>query len=268
MLQRRYLAAIGLIILSLLLYFAVPVGPSLKLKMIATRVFSPVLRLGAALRATWDGARHELQSRGVMLEENRQLREKLALQMQEGLRAQELEDENRRLREMVGFRQANPTRLCAAHVIGRDPSSWWKTVFIDAGSAQGVQPNRAVITPAGLVGKTISVTHASACVLLVVDPNCKVSARVERTRDLGIVEGIYTGLGSEPGCRIEFINRDAKIEAFSAVITSGLGGVFPKGIRIGSLERAPASESGLYKGARLRPSADLERIEEVFVILN
>ena len=268
MLQRRYLAALGLIILSLLLYFAMPAGPSLTLKMVATRMFSPVLRLGTALRASWEGARHEFQSRALMLEENRQLREKLALQMQEGLRAQELEDENRRLREMVGFRKTNPTRLCAASVIGRDPSSWWKTVFIDAGSDQGVQPNRAVITPAGLVGKTVSITRTSACVLLIVDPNCKVAALVENTRDPGIVEGAFTGLGAEPLGRLEFINRDAKIAAGSTVITSGLGGVFPKGIRIGSLEQAPTSESGLYKSARVRPAADLERLEEVFVILN
>jgi len=105
-------------------------------------------------------------------------------------------------------------------------------------------------------------------VLLIVDPNCKVAALVENTRDPGIVEGAFTGLGAEPLCRLEFINRDAKIAAGSAVITSGLGGVFPKGIRIGSLEQAPVSESGLYKSARVRPSADLERLEEVFVILN
>lgn len=268
MLQRRYLLALGLIVLSLLLYFAMPAGPSLTLKMLATRMFSPVLRLGTNLRASWDGARHEFQSRAVMLEENRQLRAKLALQMQEGLRAQELEDENRRLRDMVGFRKAAVTRLCAAHVIGRDPSSWWKTVFIDAGSEQGVRPNLAVITPAGLVGKTVSVTGSSACVLLIVDPNCKVAALVENSRDPGIVEGAFAGLGAEPLCRLEFINRDARIAAGNTVITSGLGGVFPKGIRIGSLEQAPVSESGLYKSARVRPSADLERLEEVFVILN
>ena len=267
MLQRRYLAVLGLIVLSLLLYFALPAGPSLRLKMVVTQIFSPVLRAGAALRNSWGTARHEFQSRAGLLDENRRLREQLALQMQESLRVMELEDENRRLRAMAGFRQANAPRLRAARLIGRDPSNWWKTIFIDAGSDDGVRENCAVVTPEGLVGKTISVGNSSACVVLIVDPNCKVASMIQETREPGIVEGSYTGAGATAGCRMEFISRDAHVVPGQTVITSGLGGIFPKGLRVGSIEKVGSGEAGLYKSVSLKPAVHLDRLEEVFVVI-
>ena len=266
MLRRSYLALLGTIILSLVLYFALPAGPSLRLRSLVTQLFSPVLSMSAAFQHWWDESRQEVQSRTALLQQNHELREQLALQTQERLRATELEDENRRLRDMVGFRQTVGPRLKPARITGRDPSNWWKTIILDIGSDQGVAENCAVVTTSGLVGKTVAVTRTTTRVLLIVDPNCKVAALVQETRNPGIVEGVFEGLGTTPGCRMDFIGRDAKVFPNYTVITSGLGGVFPKGIRIGSLEPATLSESGLYKNARLKPAVDLNRLEEVFVI--
>jgi rod shape-determining protein MreC len=266
MLRRSYLALLGTIILSLVLYFALPAGPSLRLKSLATQLFSPILAMSAAVNHWWNTSRQEVQSRTMLLQENHELRERLALQLQDRLRLTELEDENRRLRDMAGFRQTVGPRLKPAHIVGRDPSNWWKTVILDIGSDQGVSENCAVVTTAGLVGKTVSVTRTSARVLLIVDPNCKVAALVQETRDPGIVEGLFEGAGSAPACRLDFIGRDARVLPGQTVITSGLGGVYPKGIRVGALEPAVLNESGLYKSARLKPAADLNRLEEVFVI--
>jgi rod shape-determining protein MreC len=260
------LALLGTIILSLLLYFALPAGLSLKLRSVVTQLFSPMLYASAGLQRWWDESRQEVQSRTDLLQQNHQLREQLALQIQDRLRLSELEDENRRLRDMVGFRQAVGPRLKPARITGRDPSHWWKTVVLDIGSNDGVTEDCAVVCTAGLVGKTVAVTHTTSRVRLIVDPDCKVAALIQETRSPGIVEGVFEGLDSGPGCRMDFIGRDAKVFANSTVITSGLGGVFPKGIRIGTLEPAALSESGLYKSARLRPAADLNRLEEVFVI--
>ncbi|MBI5687485.1 MAG: rod shape-determining protein MreC [Verrucomicrobia bacterium] len=266
MLRRSYLALLGTIILSLVLYFALPAGPSLRLRSLVTQLFSPVLSMSTAFQRWWDASRQEVQSRTALLQQNHQLREQLALQMQERLRLTELEDENRRLRDMAGFRQAVGPRLKPARITGRDPSNWWKTIILDIGSSDGVTENCAVVTTAGLVGKTVAVTGGTSRVQLIVDPNCKVSALVQETRSPGIVEGVFEGLGGEPGCRMDFIGRDAKVFAKYTVITSGLGGVFPKGIRIGTLEPAALNESGLYKSARIKPAVDLNRLEEVFVI--
>ncbi|MFA6561272.1 MAG: rod shape-determining protein MreC [Verrucomicrobiia bacterium] len=266
MLRRSYLALLGTIILSLVLYFALPAGPSLRLRSLVTQLFSPVLSMSAALQHWWDASRQEVQSRTALLEQNHQLREQIALQMQDRLRLTELEDENRRLRDMAGFRQAVGSRLKPARITGRDPSNWWKTILLDIGSNDGVSEGCAVVTTAGLIGKTVAVTHTMSRVLLIVDPNCKVSGLVQETRSPGIVEGVFEGLGTAPGCRMDFIGRDAKVFANYTVITSGLGGVFPKGIRIGTLEAAALNESGLYKSARLKPAVDLNRLEELFVI--
>jgi rod shape-determining protein MreC len=266
MVKRSYLVLFGTIVFSLVLYFALPAGLSLRLKTLVTQLFSPLLHAGASLQQWWDSSRQEMQSRTALLEENRQLRTQLALQMQDQLRLVEFEDENRRLRSMVGYRQAQGPQLKAAHIIARDPSNWWNTVILDIGTEHGVGEGCAVVTPAGLVGKTIAVGKSNARVLLIVDPNCKVAALIQETRDPGIVEGVFEGVGSPPACRMDFINRDAQVKPGQTVITSGLGGVFPKGLRVGMALQVSLSESGLYKSVRVKPSADLERLEEVFVI--
>jgi rod shape-determining protein MreC len=224
MVRRSYLVLFGTIVFSLVLYFALPVGLSLELKTLVTQLFSPLLHAGAGVGQWWDSSRQEMQSRTALLEENRRLRAQIALQMQDQLRLVEFEDENRRLRSMVGYRQEQGPKLKPARIIARDPSNWWKTVILDIGSDQGVSDDCAVVTPAGLVGKTIAVGKGSTRVLLIVDPNCKVAALIQETRDQGIVEGVFEGVGSSPACRMDFINRDAQIKPGHTVITSGLGG--------------------------------------------
>ncbi|MCX7824304.1 MAG: rod shape-determining protein MreC, partial [Verrucomicrobiae bacterium] len=162
MVKRSYLVLFGTIVFSLVLYFALPAGLSLRLKSLITQLFSPLLHAGAGLQQWWHNSRQEMQSRTALLEENRQLRAQLALQMQEGLRLLELEDQNRRLNAMLGFRQEQGPKQKPARIIGRDPSNWWKTVILDIGSDHGLSEECAVVTPLGLVGKTTEVGKGSA----------------------------------------------------------------------------------------------------------
>jgi rod shape-determining protein MreC len=139
---------------------------------------------------------------------------------------------------------------------------------VDVGTADGVTMNMAVISAAGLVGKTTEVGRHVARVLLAADPNCKVAAMIESTRDSGIMEGSTHGNMEAARCTMQFINRNAKVELDDVVITSGLDELYPKGILIGRVVEVTEEEHGLYKSARLELAADLMRLEEVFVVVS
>jgi rod shape-determining protein MreC len=124
----------------------------------------------------------------------------------------------------------------------------------------------AVVTPDGLVGKTVDVSLRTADVLLLSDPNCKVSARIARTGTFGLVSGTGPARDGAMLCRMEFINKDVPIRAGDQVLTSGLGGVFPPGLLVGYVDAVDLDESGLYQRADVVPRADLGRLTYVFVV--
>ena len=181
---------------------------------------------------------------------------------------EELRQENARLRALLTFAPRTPWTLMAANVIGRDASNWWKTIPLDRGQADGVREDMAVVVTAGLIGKVIEVdSHAPhVCrVLLIADPNCKVSALLQQTRDLGIIEGIGPSSEASPRCQINFLSNTALIKEGDWALASGLGGVFPKGAVIGQVESV--QPKGLYQSARIKPAADLARLEEVLIVM-
>ena len=170
---------------------------------------------------------------------------------------------------MLTLKQRLSSSNVAARVIGRDASNWWKTIQIDRGTRDGVRENCPVLSADGLVGKTISVTKGEARVLLLVDPNCKVSALLQDSRQPGIVAGVDEKFASAPRCQMTFVNRDTKIKPGETIVTSGLGSVFPKGFLIGTVVRAQLNaQSGMYQDIEVKPAADFQRLEEVIVILN
>lgn len=185
-----------------------------------------------------------------------------------------LEQENAMLREQLGFAGRAGHKLILCEVINRgDAGGWWEVVRINKGSADGVGGDMAVITPDGLVGKTVLAAKHSCDVVLITDRSCNVSARTARSGDFGIVKGLggeSAGMGSGIGtgflCVMEQLPAQADIREGDMVATCGLGGVFPKGLVVGTVAAAAADKSGLHKTAVLKPSADLAQLEYVFVV--
>ncbi len=125
-----------------------------------------------------------------------------------------------------------------------------------------------VVNADGLIGKTIFVTAGEARVLLLTDPNCKVSALLQDSREPGIVAGTDNALAGGPRCQMTFVDRKAVTKEGESVITSGLGSVFPKGILIGSVKRAQINpQTGMYQDIEVNPAVDFYRLEDVEVIL-
>jgi rod shape-determining protein MreC len=160
-----------------------------------------------------------------------------------------------------------PWKTRVAQVISRDPANWWRSLEINLGSKDGVVKDLPVITPMGLVGRVHEVSGSSSRVLLLGDPLCSVSARVDNAAgDTGeILPGEATVL-DESIVEMTYITRHSQAIPGQKIFTSGLDTVFPKGIPIGHITETNSVGYGLYLEARVKISANLHDLEEVFVL--
>lgn len=153
-------------------------------------------------------------------------------------------------------------RLLAAQIVGLDPSIWFRTVIINKGVHDGVSKGMPVIAPEGIVGQVVAASYGYAKVLLLTDRSSAIDALVQRTRTRGIVEG-----EAKAYCHFKYVVRKAEISVGDTVVSSGLDGVFPKGLRVGSVMEISKGPSAIFQEVSIRPFVDLERLEEVLVIL-
>jgi rod shape-determining protein MreC len=143
-----------------------------------------------------------------------------------------------------------------------DPSGWFKTIVINKGTRDGVAKGMAVVATDGLVGHVVKAFDGSAMVLLVIDPTSAVDALVQRSRFRGIVEGESTAR-----CRFKYLVRKADVKRGDVVISSGLDGVFPKGLPVGTVADVFETHTGLFQEAKIQPFVNFTRLEEVLVVL-
>jgi rod shape-determining protein MreC len=195
-------------------------------------------------------------------EENRNLKQKIAQLQEQNHRMKEMKLANERLRELLQFREKNSSSMIGAEVIGQDPSSWFKSVTIDKGERNGVKKGMAVISSAGVIGQILKTASHYAIVLLLTDYNSAIDSVVQRTRAKAIVEG-----RGENRCQLKYLLRADEVAVGDVVVTSGLGGNFPKGLRIGEVMKVDKKGYGVFQYAELVPSVDLTQLEEVFVIM-
>jgi len=154
-------------------------------------------------------------------------------------------------------------QLSVAEVIGRDPSNWYRTIIISQGSQDGIKVDMPVITPGGLVGRVVSVTVHTAEVLLLVDNESAVGARVLETRD---TPGVVEGDGQSNSLEMIHLSHNETIAVGQTIVTSGFSSIYPKGLPIGIVKEVNLEPSGLTQRATLQPFVDFSRLEEVMVI--
>jgi len=192
--------------------------------------------------------------------ENRELRATVQI-------LHDLEAENNRLRDSLGYVERSKFRLVPAQVISRDASTWWSMVRINRGFEDGVEVDRPIITDKGLVGKTVSVSKNISTVMLISDENCKVGAKVEGSREQGITQGRRISSDSKGEIELNFLTKQADlqpgVEVFSAGVT---GAVFPPGLKLGAVKSF--RQRDLDGQALVEPSVDLSTIRDVFVIVS
>jgi rod shape-determining protein MreC len=203
-----------------------------------------------------------------VLEENAMLREEIAAGDTLSYKLLELQKENHRLREMLGFKSSIEYPLLPAEVIARDPSYWFETITINKGYNDGVKKDMAVVTSQGLVGSIYYVSKNSSQVLMLTDSRRAVSALVQRSRDPGSI-GIIEGYPEKSEfLRMVNLPPDANIQTGDVIISSGLGDVFPKGLVIGHVTEVEKDQYGLLQQALVDPAVNFNRLEEVFIVID
>jgi len=174
---------------------------------------------------------------------------------------QEVLLQNKRLRKLLAFVDELDRPALPAQVIGADGSDWARTIIIDKGTRSGLHAGFPVVAAAGVVGRIIKTAPDSSRVLLVTDASSAIAALTQRTRTRGVARGQGEKLS------IEYALRDMDIQIGDLLVTSGMGGVFPKGLPLGLVESVTKDQFGLFQQVIATPTVDFSLLEEVMVIL-
>jgi rod shape-determining protein MreC len=263
--QKNYLA-LGAVVFVAIILLSLPTRATSRLKLAVGSWFLPLFGLaGAAQQLPADLADSVLPRRELLRQIDALRRENQQLRSQ-AVQSIAIARENDQLRALFNRAKQLPWRLKMAYVIGRDPANWWRTVRIDRGSQDGLTNNLPILSAEGfLVGRVSSVNDHDSQVVLVGDPNCRVSALVENSaRDMGVL--IAGGTLDTSLVELTYLASSANLKPGQSVITSGLGGIFPKGIPIGQIVDSRSVEYGLYTDARVKLNANLGSLEQVWVL--
>jgi len=232
-------------------------------------VENAALRFISPLQARLSSLANEVRENIELVREWRELKrrnEELQSQLDrlviDYVRLKELEAENEALRRLLDFTREHPThRYKAAMVIGRDPSGLLHYLLIDVGSAEGIREGMPVVTERGLVGRIAETGVHSSKVLLILDPASSVNAIVQGSRATGVVEGCLEG-----GLVMRYVPQGEEVSVGDIILTSGLGGNFPKGLVIGQVTSVRRRDYEVFQEIKLRPTVDFNRLEVVLVI--
>lgn len=207
------------------------------------------------------GERRQLRENYANLKERVKELEQLQLNMDEIIR------ENERLKSLLNFKEERDEFVVTgARVTGKNPSSWFNTITLNKGTKHGVEVDMAVVTEKGLVGRVIEAGRSWAKVRTIIDGQSSVSGIIERTRDTGMVRGNNTMIFEDGLCRMMHLPLDVDLVVGDRVITSGLGGIFPKGLYIGEIIEVSAQSHDSFVTAIIKPGVDFLHLEEVLVI--
>src|SRR5260221_3285492 len=224
--------------------------------------FPPIEKMFVSTGHFFSNSWHNYADLRGVRQQNRQLQEEVARLQMEQVRLKQDADQARRLQALMDFKEKFVSKTVAAQVIGTSGTEQSKVITIDKGKRDGLKPDMAVITPNGIVGKIKEVYPLSSQVLLVNDHESGAGVILESSRLQGILKG--TSLGE---LQISDVMSDEKVEAGEHVITSGGDRIFPKGLSVGTVSNAVADrDNDPFLVIKIKPAADLNRLEEVLVI--
>jgi rod shape-determining protein MreC len=199
--------------------------------------------------------RHVRRDNQALQEEVRQLRIEVG-----GL--QETASEYARVSRLLQMGNRVGAEAVIAKVIGKDTTNWFRTLLIDRGTNQGIQRQMTVVTAEGLVGRVVDVTPLASRVQLITDSESAVGVLTQRGRIIGVVAGSQGGT-----IQIKYLPLMADVAVGDRIITSGMGGIFPKGIPVGTVVRSSRPTNGtLFQLVEAKPHADFSHLEEVMVL--
>lgn len=228
------------------------------------KIVSPFLSTGSGLKKQITSVSSGLQTLEEVERDNNSLKVENRSLKATNQALRDVEHEVNRLRRALDYRERSLFRLVPAEIVTRDSSTWWRTITINRGKNDQIEPDMPVVTDEGVVGKTATVGDNISVVLLLSDENCKVACTVEGTREQGIVSGERVTGSVTPMLDLNFLSKQANLSPGAKIYTSGVGGVFPSGLLVGVVQSYRVRE--LDGQARITPAVDLSHLEDVFVV--
>jgi len=195
-------------------------------------------------------------------EENEQLRQELLQYKAANIEYREAVATNVRLQKLLELKESLPPPTLSAEIVGKDPSIWFRTFTINRGSSDGVQKGMPVVTVEGVVGQVLTSSPNYSKVLLATDPNSAIEVITQNTR----VQGIVKGQGPE-AFALHYVLKSAEVEKGDYVMTSGLGGVFPKGLMVGTISEITKTRRGMFQNIEIKPAVDFSQLEYLIIIM-
>jgi rod shape-determining protein MreC len=169
---------------------------------------------------------------------------------------------NLRLRKLLQFKESLPPPTLTARIVGHDPSLWFRTVIIDRGSSDGIQKGMPAVTIEGIVGQILDTSPDYAKVLLATDPNSAIDVLIQRTRVRGILKG-----KSGSDYQLDYVLKNSDVLEGDPVVTSELGGIFPKGLQVGTVAKVVKDRRGMFQQIEINPSVDFTKLENLIIIM-
>jgi rod shape-determining protein MreC len=194
-------------------------------------------------------------------QENRMLKARVAQLTNELNEYRERHLEGIRLRKLFALKETLPGTVVAARVIDRENAYVFKTILVDKGTSDGLRVGLPVISAEGVVGRIVDSSWNVSRVLLITDYNSNTSAFVQGSRVQGILQG-----GGGTNCSLKYVERSEEVRTGETVVTSGLGGVFPKGLILGTVSGVDRRGSGLFLNIDVLPAVHFSRLEEVLAV--
>ncbi|MBI4744928.1 MAG: rod shape-determining protein MreC [Actinobacteria bacterium] len=196
-------------------------------------------------------------------EENRKLKKENEKLKHKFIFYKEIENENSRLRKLIGFEERLKYRTLPAQIIGKSSNDWQSSIIIDKGYADGLTKNMPVFTSDGLVGQIVQVAPNASQVQLILDQKSGVGVQILSTGETGVLQGQINGFPE-----LEFISKNSEVKVGDEIVTSGLGGVFPKGILVGKVVSLRIDGYSLNKQIYVKPTVDFSKLGEILIITN
>jgi rod shape-determining protein MreC len=268
-LKKAHYIALGIVLVVTLVLLRLPERTAARFRPAIGSVFVPLFGLAGSGQRLADKATQTLLPRQGLASDNERLRRENAELQIRLLQSETVLRENERLRALFNWSRTSPWKVKPAHVMAHDPANWWRNLQIRLGRLDGVRADLPVLTAEGLVGRVAEVNDLWSRVVLLGDPNCRVAALVLEGRqpvDSGVISG-GASVVDPSMVELSYLSRSSGVKAGQTVVTSGLGGIFPKGIPIGRLVDSRSIEYGLYTDARVKLAVNLNKLEEVFVMM-
>lgn len=220
-------------------------------------VQSAVYSVTESFRDVWYGYIALLDVR----DENLRLQEEINKYQAINIKYREAVATNMRLSNLLELKEVLPPPTISALIIGRDPSQWFKTITVNRGASEGITRGMPVVTVEGVVGQVLDGSAHFSKVLLANDPNSALDVMVQRTR----VQGIIKGDGNS--YQLHYVLKNNSVEKGDQIVTSGMGGVFPKGLPVGTVSTVVNNKRGMFLEIDVAPAVDFTKLEHVIIIM-